>query len=229
MQTFVVHWGYLALFLITALSAFGIPVGSELAMAYGGALASGQVLSGPKDHLTLGLVIVVAVAGELVGSLFGYALGRFGGRPLVDKVGRYFLISHRDLDRVEAFLDRRGQSFVLIGRLVPLLRSFVSIVAGIAEMTVIRFVVLTVAGAAIFTSAVSSIGYSLGGSYHTAVKDFTDAGYVALALAVLVIAFGVAHRIRVLRHEGANRASDSKRDGVGVVEVPPPLHEVESS
>jgi len=81
LQSFVVHWGYLALFLITALSAFGIPVGSELAMAYGGALASGQVLTSSRDHLSLGLVILVAVAGEVVGSIFGYGLGRFGGRP----------------------------------------------------------------------------------------------------------------------------------------------------
>jgi membrane protein DedA with SNARE-associated domain len=201
LQTFLVHWGYLALFLITALSAFGIPVGSELAMAYGGALASGQVLNGPRDHFSLGLVIVVAVVGELVGSLLGYSLGRFGGRPFIDKVGRYILLTHRDLDRVEAFLTRRGDAFVLVGRLIPLLRSFVSIVAGLAEMTLWRFLAFSVIGCAIFTAALSSIGYSLGGSWHVAVKDFSDAGYVAAAVAVLTIAVTLAHRIKVLREE----------------------------
>ena len=120
MQSLVSHWGYLALFLITALSAFGVPIGSELAMVYGGALASGQVLGG-REHFELGLVILIAVLGEIAESLAGYGLGRFGGRPLVDNVGRYLLLTHRGLDCVEAYLARSGESFVLVGRLVPLL------------------------------------------------------------------------------------------------------------
>jgi membrane protein DedA with SNARE-associated domain len=203
MQNLVIHLGYVALFLLTALSAFGIPVGSELAMAYGGALASGQVLRSSHDHFSLGVVIVVAILGELVGSLGGYALGRFGGRALVDRYGKYLLLSHRDLDRVEAYLARRGEPFVLVGRLVPLLRSFVSIVAGLAEMTIGRFLAFSVVGAAIFTSALASIGYALGGSWHKAVKDFSDVGYVAGALAVIGIVLGIAHRVRVIRHESA--------------------------
>ncbi len=202
MQSFVVHWGYLALFAITALSAFGIPVGSELAMAYCGAVASGLVLSG-GHHFNLGVVIAVAVGGELVGSLLGYALGRFGGRPAVDKVGKYILLTHRDLDRVEAFMQRRGDPFVFLGRLVPLLRSFVSIVAGIAEMTIVRFLVFTLAGSAVFSAAVAGAGYGLGSSYHKVVKDFSDAGYVAAALAVVAVALAIAHRIKVLREERA--------------------------
>jgi len=201
LESFVVHWGYVALFLITALSAFGIPVGSELAMAYGGALASGLVLSTGHHHFTLGLVILVAVCGELVGSLCGYALGRFGGRPLVDKVGRYLLLTHRDLDRVEGFMARRGDPFVLVGRCIPLLRSFVSIVAGLAEMTIVRFVLFTLVGSAVFTSAVAGIGYALGASWHRAVRDFSDAGYVAAGLAVLAIAAAIYHRVKVLRAE----------------------------
>lgn len=203
MQSFLVHWGYLALFLVPAVSAFGIPVGSELVMAFGGALASGQVLTTSKDHFTLGLVILVVVLGELAGSLLGYALGRFGGRPLIDKIGRYLLLTHRDLDRVEAFLARRGEPFVLVGRLIPLLRSFVSIVAGLAEMTLWRFFLFSVIGCALFTSAVASLGYALGGSWHQAVKGFSDAGYVAAALAVVVIAIGIVHRVKVLREERA--------------------------
>lgn len=207
MQSFVVHWGYLALFLVTAVSAFGIPIGSELAMAYAGALASGLVLAGTHHHFTLAVVILVAVAGELVGSLFGYALGRFGGRPLVDRIGKYILISHRDLDRVEAFMARRGDPFVFLGRLVPLLRSFVSVVAGLAEMSLWRFVAFTIAGSAVFTAAVAGAGYGLGASWHKVVKDFSDAGYVALALAVVAIGVGIWHRVRVVRAEREGAAS----------------------
>ena len=201
MQNLIVHLGYVALFLVTALSAFGIPAGSELAMAFGGALASGKVLSGPHDHFSLGVVIVIAVLGEVVGSSFGYALGRFGGRALVDKAGRYLLLTHRDLDRAEAFLARRGDSFVLIGRLMPLLRSFVSIVAGLAEMGIARFAIFTIVGSALFTSAVVGLGDALGTSWHSAVKDFSDAGYVAGAIAVVAMGFGIAHRVKALRAE----------------------------
>jgi membrane protein DedA with SNARE-associated domain len=200
MQSFVVHWGYLALFLLTAISAFCIPIGSELAMAYAGALASGAVLAG-THHFSLGAVIVVAVAGEFVGSLGGYALGRFGGRPAVDRVGRYILLSHRDLDRVEGFMARRGDPFVFIGRLVPLLRSFVAVVAGLAEMSLWRFLLFTVAGSAVFSSALAGAGYAVGSSWHKVVKDFSDAGYVALALAVIAIAVSIAHRVKVVHAE----------------------------
>jgi len=203
MENLVVHLGYPALFLLTALSAFGIPVGSELAMVYGGALASGQVLRSPHDHFSLGVVIVVAIVGEVVGSLGGYVLGRFGGRAIVDRYGKYILISARDLDRVEAYLARRGDPFVLLGRLIPLLRSFVSIVAGLAEMTTGRFVAFSVVGAALFTTALVSIGYALGGSWHTAVKDFSDVGYVAGALAVVAVVVAIGHRARAVRRQSA--------------------------
>jgi membrane protein DedA with SNARE-associated domain len=188
MQSTVVHWGYVALFLITALSAFGIPVGSELAMAFGGALASGQVLTNPPAHFALGLVILVAVLGELVGGLLGYSFGRTGGRPLVNRLGRYVLLTKRDLDGAERFLARRGEPFVLVGRVIPLLRSFVSIVAGFAEMTLWRFLLFSFIGDLIFTALLSSLGYELGGRWHTVVKDFSYAA-------------GVIHRLRVLRRE----------------------------
>lgn len=206
-QHFLVQYGYIALFLIPALSAFGIPVGSELVMAYGGALASGQVIAG--RHFTLGAVIVVVIVGEVIGSILGYALGRFGGRPFVDRAGRYILLTHRDLDRVERFLARRGDGFVFVGRLIPLLRSFVSIVAGLAEMTIGRFLLFSVLGTVVFSAGLSSIGYGLGASWHQAVKAFSDAGYVAAAIAIVVVLIGIAHRVKVLREERRGASADT--------------------
>ncbi len=210
MQSLVSHWGYLALFLITALSAFGVPIGSELAMVYGGALASGQVLSG-REHFELGLVILIALLGELVGSLAGYGLGRFGGRPLVDKVGRYLLLTHRDLKRVEAYLARSGESFVLVGRLVPLLRSFVSIVAGLAQMALWRFLVFSLIGSAIFTAALAGLGYALGGTWHSAVTDFSAVGYLAVAVALVAIVIGAVHRLGVFE-SGRRGVAQRRKD-----------------
>lgn len=195
-------WGYVALFVITFISAMGPPVGSELATGYAGALASGQLLTAHR-HLDLALVIVVAVVGELFGSTAGYAIGRFGGRPLVDRLGRYILLTHRDLDRAESWFARRGEPFVFFGRLIPLLRSFVSLAAGLGEMTIGKFWAFTVAGSAVFTAALASLGYSLGASWHQVLKDFNDAGYVAAALAVFVIVFALVHRYGQVRAERA--------------------------
>ncbi|HVC26000.1 MAG TPA: DedA family protein [Acidimicrobiales bacterium] len=201
MEHFLATWGYLALFGATFLSTMGLPVGSEIAIGYAGALASGQLVTTGHDHLHLALVIPVALAGELVGSAAGYAIGYFGGRPLVDRVGKYVLLTHKDLDRAEAWFDGRGESAVFVARLVPLVRSFISLVAGLAEMSKAKFAVLTVLGCAVWCAALASVGYALGSSWHHVIKDFSDAGYVAAALVVVAIVFVVYHRIAQMRRE----------------------------
>jgi membrane protein DedA with SNARE-associated domain len=199
MEHFLATWGYLAIFAATFLSSMGIPVGSELAILYGGALASGQLTAGGgNDHLNLVLVILVALAGELVGSFAGYGIGYFGGRPLVDRVGKYVLLTHRDLDRAERWFDGRGESIVLFGRLIPLVRSFISLAAGLAEMVMGKFAVLTAIGTAIWCAALASIGYSLGSSWHRVLQTFHFVGYVAAALAVVVIVVVFADRLRAV-------------------------------
>lgn len=200
MEHFLVHWGYLALFVVCFLSSLGIPVGSEIVTGYAGALASGKLTS-THDHLSLGVVIGVAVAGELVGSTAGYIVGRFGGRPLVDRLGKYVLLTHRDLDRAEDWFARRGEPFVLFGRCIPLLRSFVSLAAGLGEMAYAKFVAFTIIGSAIFVSLLAGVGYSLGASWHHVLKDFDYAGYVAAALVVVAVVIVFLHRVRVVRSE----------------------------
>jgi membrane protein DedA with SNARE-associated domain len=200
MEHFLQTWGYLAIFALTLLSTMLIPVGSELAMIYGGVLASGQVPNEPH-HLQLALVILAALGGELVGSFLGYSIGYFGGRPLVNRLGKYVLLTHKDLDRAEAWLDRRGEAFVFFGRLIPLVRSFVSVAAGLGEMTIGKFTVFTVAACAIWSTALCSLGYNLGTTYKHVVKDFSYAGYVAAVLVVILIVGMFAHRISVVRRE----------------------------
>jgi membrane protein DedA with SNARE-associated domain len=203
MEHFLATWGYLALFVATFISAMAIPIGAEIAIGYAGALASGELTTTGHDHLQLGLVIVVAALGEVVGSVAGYLIGRFGGRPLVDKVGRYILLTHKDLDRAEAWFARRGEPFVLFGRFIPLLRSFVSLAAGLGEMAVGKFLAFTVIGCAVWCAALASIGYSLGASWHHVIKAFSYAGYVVGALIVIVVIVAIVHRYRVVRAEKA--------------------------
>jgi membrane protein DedA with SNARE-associated domain len=200
MEHFLESWGYLAIFVLSFISAMGIPVGAEIAIIYGGVLASGQV-PGEGHPLNIVAVILVATAAELAGSLAGYLIGSFGGRPLVDRVGKFVLLSHRDLDRAEEWFARRGEPLVFFGRFIPLLRSFVSFAAGLGEMALPKFVAFTFLGCAMWCAALTSLGYSLGSTYHHVLKDFTDAGYAFAAIAVIVVIAALLHRLRVIRSE----------------------------
>lgn len=203
MEHILATWGYLALFIIAALAALGIPVGSEIAIGYAGVLASGQAVPGHHDHLQLALVIVIATLGEVIGSTIGYAIGRFGGRSLVNRVGRYVLLTHRDLDRAEDWFARRGDPLVLFGRFIPFVRSFISIAAGIGEMALTKFLGFTLIACVIWCGGLAGIGFALGSSWHRIVTDFGYVGYLAAALVIAVIFVFIVHRLRQLRLERA--------------------------
>jgi membrane protein DedA with SNARE-associated domain len=200
MEHFLETWGYLAVFALSFISSMGLPVGSEIAIIYGGVLASGQIPNEPH-HLLLVVVIVLATLGELLGSLAGYLIGYFGGRALVYRFGKYVLLTHKDLDRADAWFARHGEPLVLFGRFIPLLRSFVSFAAGLGEMAIGKFVVFTVIGCAIWCTALASLGYALGSSYSHVLKAFSYAGYLAAVLAVVAVVILFLHRLRVVREE----------------------------
>jgi membrane protein DedA with SNARE-associated domain len=206
-EHFLEQWGYAGIFLLSFISAMGLPVGAEVAVIYGGVLASGQV-----DHhpLNLAAVVLVALAGELVGSLAGYAIGMYGGRPLVDKVGKYVLLSHKDLDRAEAWFARRGEPVALFGRFIPLLRSFVSFACGLGEMPVGKFVLFTFIGVTIWVTALASLGYSLGSSYEHVLHWFSNAGYVLAALFVIAVVVAILYRWREYRAQSTRGSSEAR-------------------
>ncbi len=202
MEHFLESVGYGAVFALSFISAMGLPVGAELALIFGGVLASSAgAEANHVSQLSLALVIVLAVLGEILGSLAGYAIGRYGGRPLVDKFGKYLLLTHKDLDRADAWFARRGEPVVLFGRFIPLLRSFVSFAAGLGEMAIGKFIVFTSIACAIWCTALCSLGYSLGSSYNHVLKAFSYAGYILGALAVVAVAFVFWHRLREYRKQ----------------------------
>src|ERR1019366_2521060 len=109
-----------------------IPLPSEVTFGFAGVLAH-------EGHMSLALVILFGTLAETMGSFIAYAIGRFGGRPVVERAGRYVLITPRDLDRAETWLDGRGEYAVAIGRAMPVIRLFSSVLAGMAEMQVAKF------------------------------------------------------------------------------------------
>jgi membrane protein DedA with SNARE-associated domain len=200
LEHFLETWGYAAVFILSFISAMGLPVGAEIAIIYGGVLASGQITD-ETHHLNVIAVILIAALAEVVGSLAGYLIGRFGGRPLVDRLGKYVLLTHADLDRAEAWFAKRGDPVVLFGRFIPLLRTFVSLAAGLGEMAIAKFLFFTIIGCIVWCTVLTTVGYSLGSSYNHVLKAFSYAGYVAAALAVIAVAALFFHRIRVRRAE----------------------------
>lgn len=187
------HYGFGGLFAALALANVGAPLGSELILPVAGGL-------GATGHLTpVWLTIVVAVAGELVGGTAGYVIGRFGGRPLVDRYGRYLHLSHANLDRVHAFFERYGSFSIFICRFVPVIRGIVSIPAGLAEMNLAHFYAWYAIGSTIFCGGLILLGDELGGHLDSVLPLLHRAGLLTLACAVVVIvvtAFALRRRKR---------------------------------
>jgi membrane protein DedA with SNARE-associated domain len=196
MEHFLDQYGYAALFFVALIEAVAIPFPSEITFGYTAALAAQHI-----GHFTLVGVIVTAVAGEIVGCVIAYFIGKSGGRALVDRYGRYVLLSHKDLDRADEFMDRRGELAVFFGRFIPLVRAVISLIAGIGEMPFVRFLVSTSLATAIYGVVLSLVGYNLGENWHRIVKGFTYAGVVVGVVVVVVIVLGVLHRLRALRAE----------------------------
>ena len=194
MESFLVHAGYGALILFAFLEAACIPIPSEVTFGFAGVLAY-------QGHLNLALVIILGTLAELAGSYVSYAAGRIGGRPLVNKFGRYLLITHRDIDRAERFVTGKGAWAIPVGRALPFVRTFMSLVSGIIEVPAVRFGLLSLLGTAVYSTAIASIGYAVASAWTSVYHGISLASYVILVLVVLAIAAFIWHRLREVRKE----------------------------
>jgi membrane protein DedA with SNARE-associated domain len=203
MESFLSHYGYAAIFLFAFLEACCVPIPSEVTFGFAGVLAG-------QGHLNIVAVIVVGTVAELVGSMVSYGVGRVGGRPFVQKTGRNLLITHADIDRAERFFAGRGAWAVPLGRMLPVVRSFVSVVAGFVEVPALLFAVLSLIGTAVWVTAISLVGYWVGNAWTKVNHDISLAGYGIVAVAVIAIAAFVFHRLRELRREDHTEASQAE-------------------
>ena len=187
--------GALAVFSVMLVDAV-LPVGGELTMLLAGALAAGAVGSGGRTGLAEYLLLSVAgTVGYLVGALLGWWVGQRGGRALIDRHGRWLHLGPERFARAERWFDHRGDAAVFLGRLTPLVRSFISIPAGVLGSPLARYAALTAAGSAIWCFAFAGAGWALGSKYdevHRALR-FADVAVVlaAVALAVLLAVRGL--------------------------------------
>jgi membrane protein DedA with SNARE-associated domain len=199
-KSFVSSGGYAAIFLLSVMQSCCIPTSSEITFGLAGYLAY-------KGQLNLAGVIAVGAAGEVVGAYIAWAVGRYGGRAFVDRYGKYVLLTHHDLDRAEGWFQRHDRWGVFASRLIPVIRNFAAVPAGVAEVPLVRFGTLTALGSLIWDGAMAGIGYGVGGSYDKVMKGFSYAGYVIAVVAVAGIAFVIWHRWRAFHATPAAPAS----------------------
>lgn len=196
--------GVYAVFVLMAVDAL-LPVGGELIMLYAGVLAAGAIAgqqaslfgvdlqSGAESYFALALA---GTLGYLVGALIGWAIGRSGGRAFLERHGGWLHLSPETFDRAERWFDRFGAPAVFLGRITPVVRSFISIPAGVFHTPMPIYLPLTLAGSAIWCFGFAAAGWALGGSWQNFHHQFRYADYVAVAAVVLVVAVLIVRHLR---------------------------------
>jgi membrane protein DedA with SNARE-associated domain len=143
--------------------------------------------------------------GNLAGSAIAYGVGMWGGRPLIERYGRYILLTRKDLDRAERWFKERGEAVVFASRVLPVVRTFISLPAGIARMPFVRFCTYTFIGAFIWCIPLTWFGYHLGPKWEDFREKARFLDYPIGLVILAVVAWFVWHRVRELREEGFER------------------------
>jgi membrane protein DedA with SNARE-associated domain len=198
------HYGLWAVLALVLIEDFGIPVPGETV------LIAASVFAG-SGRLNVFAVALVGFAAAVLGDNIGYAIGRFGGRRLLDRWGKYVFLTPERLDKTEAFFARHGAKIIVIARFVEGLREANGIIAGIAEMHWLRFLACNALGAALWVGTWVSIGFFAGQHITSIYNAVTKYSLYAAIVAVIVIAVWVALRVRKRRRD-ANSAETSAHD-----------------
>jgi membrane protein DedA with SNARE-associated domain len=191
------HYGYLAIATFVLVEDFGVPVPGETV------LVAGAVYAG-SGRLNVVLVGLIALVAAVLGDNIGFAIGHFGGRRLVDRYGRYVLLTPHRVDRATAFFERHGGAVVVVARFIEGLRQANGIIAGISGMHWARFVVFNLIGAALWVAVWTSVGY-LSGSHITAIYNAAASVELYIGIAVGVGLLGLIARW-ALRRRRARRS-----------------------
>jgi membrane protein DedA with SNARE-associated domain len=195
----IVDWigqhGVAAVFVLMAVDAL-LPVGGELIMLYAGVIAAGAI--GYVELATAGSL------GYLAGALVGWAIGARGGRSFVERHGRWLHLSPATFRRAEAWFDRRGAWAVFLGRITPLVRSFISIPAGVLGSPLGPYTLLTLAGSLLWCFGFAAVGRAASGSWESFNHSFRYADYAVVAAVLLLVA------VRVLVAAAAGRSARAR-------------------
>lgn len=192
MESFLIHWGYAALFLLGFAEGCCVPIPNTVTFGFAGTLAG-------EGHLSIVAVMLVGTAAELAGSFVAYGVGRVGSGRLITRFGRYLLVTRADIDRAERFVAGRGIWAIPLGRVLPVVHTFVPIAAGLIEVPPLLFGVLNLIGTAAAVTALALIGYVLGSAWQSVAHGIGIAGYVIALLVVVAVGIFIAYRLRAVR------------------------------
>jgi membrane protein DedA with SNARE-associated domain len=189
--------GYLGVLIAMAIESAMIPFPSELILPYAGFLISDPTQLEPITHgpWSFWIVVIVATLGNTIGSLVGYAIGSYGGRPFLQRWGRYLLIREHEIQSAERFFLRYGAATAFFSRLLPVVRTFISFPAGVARMPLPKFIVFSTAGAFLWSLALVFAGTQLGAHWVDIRHALQPFDTVIVVLAVALAALFVWWRI----------------------------------
>jgi membrane protein DedA with SNARE-associated domain len=198
--------GYWGVVLLMAIESACIPLPSEIIMPFAGYLVS-------RGQMNLWGVGLAGAIGCVLGSLVAYWVGMYGGRPVIEKYGRYVLISRQDLEMADRWFGRYGEAIIFTSRLLPAVRTFISFPAGVARMNLKRFVLYTFAGSLPWCLALAYVGQKLGEQWN---KDerlktlFHQFDFVIGIVALLAAAWWVRRHLKHLKEDKTNAARASR-------------------
>ena len=192
--------GYGGVVLLMAIESACVPLPSEIIMPFSGYLVS-------LGKMNLWAVGLAGAVGCVLGSLVAYWVGMYGGRPLIEKYGRYVLISHHDLDLADRWFGRYGEAIVFTSRLLPVIRTFIAFPAGVARMNMTRFVLYTFAGSLPWCLGLAYVGQKLGEQWNkdeTLKTLFHRFDFVIGIIGLLVVIWWIRRHLKHLKEDKAN-------------------------
>jgi membrane protein DedA with SNARE-associated domain len=191
---FVRDAGLPAVFVLMAIGSACIPLPSEVVMLFAGFAVADPGSSHAHHHLTMVGIVLAGLLGTLVGSWIAYGVGRGGRLELLERHGHRVHMGPAQIERADSWFQRYGQSAVLFGRMVPVVRAFVSLPAGVARMPFLRFTVLTLIGSLPWVLALAIAGHAVGGNWTSVRKGFEYFDYVLVAFVIAGIAYAILRR-----------------------------------
>ena len=199
-------WGYPGIIILMFLESSFFPFPSEVVIPPAAYLAA-------RGEMSLTMVILCGIAGSVLGALFNYWLAVKWGRPLFEKYGRYVLISHASLDRAERFFARHGHISTFVGRLLPGIRQYISLPAGLARMNLTLFTIFTALGAGIWVVILALTGYFIGNNQELIQKNLHHIMlFVLLGCLLLVVGYVIVWRKRHAGRKPADSTTASAKD-----------------
>lgn len=181
--------GYWGLLFGMILESACIPIPSEVIMPFGGYLVS-------IGHLNLLGVILIGTLGNMIGSLIAYGVGHWGGKRFIDRFGKYVFLSRKHLDAAESWFDKRGEITVFISRILPAIRTFISLPAGIARMNPVKFLIYTAIGSIFWSGILAYVGYALGKNWQNIQNILHPITYLVAVIVLAIIIYLVVKVVK---------------------------------